>query len=87
MPCYFSLVFVVLHYVKCFVFFSPHFCCCVVVQGLAHARMQEYGGGGGAPCGFGVANAVSTLDSQPLGEQNLAIKLGDYGYIPPLRDR
>lgn len=27
-------------------------------QGLANARLQEYGGGGGTPCGFGIANAV-----------------------------
>ncbi|CAN0257005.1 unnamed protein product, partial [Hapterophycus canaliculatus] len=27
-------------------------------KGLAHAKMHQYGGGGGAPCGFGVANAV-----------------------------
>ncbi|CAM9369790.1 unnamed protein product, partial [Hapterophycus canaliculatus] len=27
-------------------------------KGLANARMQEYGGGGGAPWGFGIANAL-----------------------------
>eukprot|EP00752_Nemacystus_decipiens_P012995 g11498.t1 len=27
-------------------------------KGLANARLQEYGGGGGAPCGFGIANAL-----------------------------
>ncbi|CAM9223463.1 unnamed protein product [Ectocarpus sp. 6 AP-2014] len=28
-------------------------------KGLAHARMHQYGAGGGAPCGFGVANALA----------------------------
>ncbi|CAB1117569.1 unnamed protein product [Ectocarpus sp. CCAP 1310/34] len=28
-------------------------------KGLAHARMQQYGAGGGVPCGFGVANALA----------------------------
>eukprot|EP00903_Cladosiphon_okamuranus_P010212 g9671.t1 len=28
-------------------------------KGTAHAQMAQYGGGGGAPCGFGVANALA----------------------------